>query len=137
MHNLFIVDDDVVFQRILKLLLVKYPVFKNVHYYNEAMPMMKYLATYKSDYANLPDVIFLDLFMPGMDGWGFLDILEQLYSSLCKKPKVYIVTVSVQQDDKIKASTYPFVTEFISKPIYKDKLIAICEDVNNKHQLRA
>jgi CheY-like chemotaxis protein len=125
MHTLFIVDDDIVFQRIIKMTLIKYPAFKHVHYFTEGKSLLTYLIENKNDFSNLPDVIFLDLSMPELDGWGVLDAMQQFYNSLCKKIAVYIVTVSVIARDKERALAYGFVKEFISKPLYGDKIIAI------------
>jgi CheY-like chemotaxis protein len=133
MHTLFIVDDDMVFQRIMKMTLIKYPVFKHVHYFTEGKSLLTYLIKNKNDFSNLPDVIFLDLSMPELDGWGVLDAMQHFYSSLCKKIAVYIVTVSVIAKDKERAATYGFVEEFISKPLYGDKIMAI---KNFKHIAR-
>ena len=130
MYTLFVLDDDIVFQRLMKLMFIRYPVFKLVLYYNESKPLLNYLAEYKNDCSNLPDIIFLDLSMPVVDGWKVLNAIEKLYPSLCKKIEVYVVTVSIMEKDKERALAYPFVKEFISKPIYKDKLISICYGVN-------
>jgi len=68
----------------------------------------------------LPDVIFLDLNMPIMDGWAFLDKFVLL--PLKYKPKVYIVSSSIDSSDGEKAKTYDIVKNFISKPFSEVKL---------------
>ena len=129
--SLFVVDDDLTYQRLIKLIFVKYPVFKHVLYFNDGKELLRYLTEFRDDAANLPDLIFLDLNMPDLDGWSVLDTIEKMYRKLDKKVIVYIVSVSIRLIDKERASEYSFVREFISKPLYKDKIISIAEEFNN------
>jgi|SRR6185437_393547 len=129
MATLFVADDDIIYQRIIKMTLNKYPVFKHVHYFNDGRSLILYLIENKNDSSNLPDVIFLDIHMPELDGWGVLDAMQNLYSTFCKKIDVYAVTVSMMERDRQRALRYDFVKEFISKPISRDTIVAISEEV--------
>ena len=73
----------------------------------------------------VPDIIFLDLNMPVMDGWEFLDEYAKIESDL--KTDVYIVSSSINPSDINRTKNYPFVKEYISKPISKGTLIDIKE----------
>jgi CheY-like chemotaxis protein len=64
-----------------------------------------------------PDIIFLDINMPDMDGWGFLDEFIQLPASIAEKCKVYMLTSSIDLNEMKKSMTYSTVRGFISKPI--------------------
>ncbi|RKS53551.1 CheY-like chemotaxis protein [Gillisia mitskevichiae] len=68
------------------------------------------------------DVIFLDLNMPEMSGWDFLDkLVENNYT-----PKIVILTSSTSNLDKEKASEYDFVTDYIIKPLSQNKISELC-----------
>ncbi|TXK51292.1 response regulator [Pontibacter qinzhouensis] len=72
-----------------------------------------------------PDVIFLDLNMPVMDGWEFLEKLEE--KGL--QHKVYILTSSTSKFDRQRATNFANVEEYLVKPINKDKLSQILQQL--------
>ena len=125
MSVLCIVDDNELDQRIIKLNLIRYPVFKHVLYFNGGLQLLNYLKENRNDYTNLPDIILLDLNMPQFSGWNVLEALETVYPSLCKKIAIYIISASIIPKDINKALSYDFVIDFISKPVTKDILTAI------------
>lgn len=65
--------------------------------------------------ASIPDLILLDLDMPVMDGWEFLDALSTL--PIAKQVCVFILTSSIHPDDREKAKHYHAVKGFFSKPL--------------------
>lgn len=70
-----------------------------------------------SNLALLPDLIFLDLSMPILDGWQFLEEFEKIRTSIEKPIQLYITTSSISPKDLSKAEEYPFISDFIIKPI--------------------
>lgn len=78
---------------------------------------------------NLPDVIFLDLNMPVMDGWEFLDELTKVAPSTNDPILIYIVTSSINPSDLIKSREYEMVTNYIVKPITIDQLKEILSNI--------
>ncbi|GAA4316787.1 response regulator [Mucilaginibacter gynuensis] len=71
---------------------------------------------------DLPDYIFLDINMPIMSGWDFLDELNNLHINTWNKIAIYIVSSSTFAHDKEKSLQYSIVREFISKPLQQEKL---------------
>ncbi|MBT0606699.1 response regulator [Aequorivita echinoideorum] len=68
----------------------------------------------------LPDLILLDLNMPIMDGWQFLDVFTQI--EIEKKIVIYIVSSSIDPKDFDRAKHYDSVSNFVVKPISIDVL---------------
>jgi CheY-like chemotaxis protein len=64
---------------------------------------------------NCPDVIFLDIRMPRMDGFDFLDYFNRM--NVCKDVKIIMLTSSCRAEDKRRAFTYNSVIDYIEKPL--------------------
>jgi len=79
----------------------------------------------RKDPAKLPDYILLDINMPIMNGWEFLDEYKRLNIDPLGKTKIFIISSSVFSNDINKARSYPLVKDFISKPLNVDKIIEL------------
>lgn len=64
-----------------------------------------------------PDIIYLDINMPGMNGFDFLEEYNKLDEKLKSKIVVVMLSTSLNPDDEIKATTYAEVKEFQNKPL--------------------
>jgi CheY-like chemotaxis protein len=69
-----------------------------------------------------PDIIFVDINMPGMNGWEFLMEYDQLDKELKSRIIVIMLTTSETSEDIEKSKTWDFVTDFITKPLTRDKI---------------
>jgi CheY-like chemotaxis protein len=72
-----------------------------------------------------PEIIFLDINMPVMNGWQFLEEFEKVAKQYPTQPRVYILSSTVDPEDYKKAESFKTVTSFISKPLTKDHLETI------------
>ncbi|GER60406.1 response regulator [Patiriisocius marinus] len=76
---------------------------------------------------DLPDLILLDLNMPIMDGWQFLDNFTQI--EVDKKIIIYIVSSSIDPVDIERSKKYGMVSNFVVKPISTDKVKEIMQEI--------
>jgi CheY-like chemotaxis protein len=76
----------------------------------------------------VPEVLLLDLNMPIMDGWEFLENFNKKHEQLASHMKVYIITSSLKPSDIEKAESTRNVYGFLEKPLDEDKLIEIITD---------
>ena len=75
----------------------------------------------------LPEVIFLDLNMPIMDGWEFLDEFGKLSEE--KDIRIYILSSSVDSRDMERAKKYGMVNGFIAKPLTDAKIKELAQEI--------
>jgi CheY-like chemotaxis protein len=91
----------------------------------EALDYFKKFKEFNSDGEpknNQPQLIFLDLNMPIMDGWEFLDNFSTLEYSDFNHIKVIILSSTINPSDIEKSKKYSMVIDFLSKPISKEML---------------
>jgi len=127
--TLFVADNNELDLRILRLILIRNPVFGRELYFKDGRSLAGYIQSNMNDAVNLPDVIFLDTNMPGC--WNALEFLKVNYERLIKPFMVYVLSTSVDVNKIQRAMSYPFVKEFIPKPIYRDKILSIARELNS------
>ncbi len=122
------VDDDPITLMLCKMVITR-SAFANhivtaqngeeaLHYFDDLRK--NNLSTTISEY---PKLLFLDLNMPVMGGWEFLDHFSQEeYRISFANCKVIVLSSTIDPDDIMKAKTYPMVLDFLSKPISKEML---------------
>ena len=79
----------------------------------------------RKDPDKMPDYILLDINMPIMNGWEFLDEFKRLNIDAVGKCKIFIISSSVFSNDINKARSYPLVKDFISKPLNVEKIVEL------------
>jgi CheY-like chemotaxis protein len=119
MSKLIIIDDDPIHHKIVQYMLTKNELSKETTYTFDGKLVLDYLAENKNKITSLPDYIFLDLYMPGNSGWDFLNGFQEIYQSLKKDIKIYVVSSSIFQMDITRSKGYPFVASYITKPLMK------------------
>jgi CheY-like chemotaxis protein len=80
-----------------------------------------YLAGLAAD-SPTPTIIFLDINMPVMNGWDFLEEFEKIKFRFKSLPRIYLLSSTVDPEDYKKAQKFTLVQDFISKPLSKEAL---------------
>lgn len=121
-------DDDVTSNLICELNIKKIEPEATVRAFNDAEEALSCIKEYC-----LPDedslcILFLDINMPSMTGWEFLDAFSQVSPAIQKKFRIYVLTSSIEDFSKEKKE-YPRVVGFLSKPLLRGKLEDILEEI--------
>ena len=86
---------------------------------------LEYLKAKRDNPCAHPDLIFLDINMPGMNGWEFLEAYEKLDKEIQSRAIILMLTTSDYSADIAKSKNWDFVSEFITKPLTADMMKAI------------
>ncbi len=116
-----VVDDDPIFQFTAMRTLQNVKLATPVMQFSNGREILNYLRNHAEDPARLPDIIFLDINMPLMDGWMFLDDFHNVRESLAKPITIYMVSSSIDMRDIDKARENPLVTDYVVKPVSPER----------------
>jgi CheY-like chemotaxis protein len=115
--RLLCIDDNHIDIAIIKNHQAKSNTFEDVKYYMDAKSAIKFLKDNMHKAAELPDVIFLDLYMESFNGWDFLDEYNQISDKLAKEITIHIVSFSILPRDISRSKSYPCVSSYFPKPM--------------------
>ncbi len=129
---IWIIDDDPIYQTIIHKLIQKAGVFSSHSSFTNGKEAIITLKNTLEDDANcLPDVILLDINMPVMDGWEFMEEIKMIKAKINKQIIIYIVSSSIAIEDRNKSKTFTDIMGYIPKPISINDLIAIVSKEQN------
>jgi CheY-like chemotaxis protein len=120
--NLWIIDDDPMTSFYIKRLAELGELASIISIYDQASGAADYLLLHKKSPEHLPDYILLDIYMPELDGWGFLHRFGEIKNSLIKKIEICIITSSNHPKDRERAEALSFVKAYVQKPITLEAL---------------
>lgn len=122
-----IVDDDDVYQFTVTRTIETNKLAKKILIFSDGEEALNFLIDNIGKNEQLPDVIFLDINMPIMDGWQFLEEYVHIKPRIGKKITIYLVSSSVDPVDLEKASKINEISDYIIKPITPVQLKEIIE----------
>jgi CheY-like chemotaxis protein len=121
-ENLWIIDDDPMTSFYIKRLAELGELANIITIYDQASGAADYLIHHKKSPEHLPDYILLDIYMPELDGWGFLERFGEIKDTLIKKIEICIITSSNHRIDRDRAEGMPYVKAYVQKPITLEAL---------------
>lgn len=122
LKKILYIEDDPVTAMLFKMIIRKNEFSETVDVCEDGMKALEYFEKIKSENIDPPQVLFLDLNMPVLTGWEFLDIFKTKYADDFPHLKILVVSSSVDPTDLQLANKNPMVMAFLSKPIDRQKL---------------
>lgn len=118
--NLLVIDDDEINIFIIKKIVDKTGYDVNTVSKNNGQVAIDYINSVLDNDESFPDIILIDINMPILNGWDFIEAYEKL--SIPSKVDVYMLSSSVYENDIERAKSYRSVKGFISKPLSIERL---------------
>ncbi|MEJ8800617.1 response regulator [Pontibacter sp. H249] len=129
LRRVVLIDDDQVSNFVCESIIKSECFADEVYSFEWAQDALEYLyKTNENDPDNFPDLIFLDINMPGMDGWAFIQEYRKLPEEVTRKCCLFMLSSAVDRKDIICAKSHHEVKDFFSKPLSPEILAIIKEE---------
>ncbi|MEO7214764.1 response regulator [Mucilaginibacter sp.] len=117
-----VVDDDEIYTYTVTRIIARSEIAEKTIFFHNGRVALDFFVANAQKQDELPDLILLDINMPVLDGWQFLDEYVKLVPTMGKKITVFIVSSSIDEEDYARARAFDVVTRFIVKPLTVDHL---------------
>ncbi|WP_298478906.1 response regulator [uncultured Maribacter sp.] len=127
-NSVCIIDDDSIFVYIAKRLMKESNFCEKILVFENGKQGIEGLLEIDKNKKEMPSIIFLDLSMPIMSGWEFLDSYANAQISNKDDLKIIVMSSSINPNEIEMIKAYPMVTDYIVKPITPsdlDKIICL------------
>src|SRR5574343_165359 len=120
-NTIYLVDDDDIFQYLTRKVIEETKKVATICEFKNGETAIESIKSAIETKGELPELILLDLSMPIMDGWDFLDELQSIKPMIHSQIIIYIVSSTISPKDIQRVSTYAEVKDYVIKPITKQK----------------
>lgn len=133
-RTIILIDDDSISNFITEKLVLREQLAHKVVTFLTAEGALSHLQELiVQEPAHFPEVILLDLNMPGMDGWEFIEEYKKLPATHTSNCRLYMLSSAVDSKDIVMAKNISEVEDFISKPLTKEDIEIIREQLMNSN----
>lgn len=135
---ILLVDDDSASNFLTERLLRKVNLANNIMVRSNGKEDLDYLTlayNKEDDEFPRPDLILLDLKMPLVDGWEFLEAYQALPEELRESVVIIMLTTSLRDQDRERAESTGLVKGYINKPLSADVLLPILEELREENRI--
>ncbi|ARV05665.1 response regulator [Polaribacter sp. SA4-10] len=123
-----IIDDDTIYQFILTSIINKNKLAENILSFFDGEKAIQYFVNNKMNSEKIPDILFLDVNMPIMDGWMFIEEYARIKKEMIKKTAIFMLSSSVNPIDIERAGKISEISAYIIKPIKLEEVKRIFDN---------
>ncbi|MEN8839008.1 MAG: response regulator [Flavobacteriales bacterium] len=117
LNSVLLIDDDEPTNFIAKMIVSKADLNNSTEAIQSGTKALEFLKKEELTHNDIPDLIFLDINMPTMNGWEFLEEYKELEIHKKKKIYLYMLTTSMNDEDEYRSQKYEHVDGFLIKPL--------------------
>ncbi|RUT72127.1 response regulator [Flavobacterium cupreum] len=121
-ETVMIIDDNIIDLYIASRMITQNNFGKKVLLYTAPEEAMKYLQDHQDNIAELPQILFVDIYMPLMSGFEFLEAYDKLSPVLKNYCRAYIISSTIDNEDISLSKSNTNVVSFHIKPVTKEFL---------------
>ncbi|MCZ4222925.1 response regulator [Pedobacter rhodius] len=122
-----VIDDDEIYSYSVDWIIKTNELAEKILFFSNGKLAIDFFIENLNHPENLPDVVLLDINMPVLDGWQFMDEYVKLKTAIDKKIIFYMVSSTIDEDDYTKSRMYTEIVDFIVKPITISALTDIAD----------
>ena len=116
------IEDSAIDQYVIEQMMKKSSFAERIFMSSSAQDALDNLDKFTANQEEMPQLIFLDIHMPNMNGFAFLTELEKKYGHIKDRMSVIILTTSLDPVDRTTSNSYSNIKMFLNKPLTIDKL---------------
>ncbi|MBO9618093.1 MAG: response regulator [Niabella sp.] len=126
--KIFIIDDDPIHRLLMSKLFERQPKSCNLSFFENGQKGLTALETIIAETPEtLPEIILLDIEMPFMNGWQFMDKYSALPEDIKKQMRIYMVSSSFSDQDRERVKAYADIQDYVVKPLRMEKIIELLD----------
>jgi CheY-like chemotaxis protein len=127
-NSIFIIDDDPMTNLLHQVIIQKTGLTDDISSAESVEEAIGLLNSKMFTQSSIPELILIDLNMPGLNGWDFIVEYSNMVQHSKRKSVIVILTASTHPDDAKKASTIPEIAGFRNKPLTVEMINEIAEE---------
>tara|TARA_R110002051_G_scaffold34256_3_gene76321 strand:+ start:46518 stop:46931 length:414 start_codon:yes stop_codon:yes gene_type:complete len=120
--NILLVDDDEIYLYLMEKTIHQLSKELTVNTFTDGEQAVEYITKCTTEKIELPEVIFLDINMPFLDGWGFLAEFKKIKNKIANHVNIYMVSSSMRDSDIKRSLDFEELTGYVVKPVNKEQL---------------
>lgn len=121
-NKVMLIDDNEADNFLHKIIIEESNLAHSISIANDAYEAIDIIKESNTDSVDSPDLIFLDINMPGINGWEFLDQISDILPQLSPQPIIIMLSTSQNPEDINRADQHPKIQEFHNKPLSSEIL---------------